>query len=161
MSVQITVQDTTAPSLTCPEDITVVAQSPSGVPASALPIVAFLQGASASDNCDPAPAISHDAPDQFPLGSTAVTFTAADAASNSVHRQAIVTVIVEDLYLHGVAPDLTLDNAVPDGRASKVQGLAEPAQTDFREVGTWTYTVPAGMRLQVGSVTDLHVCGSA
>ena len=135
-TVQITVQDTTAPLLTCPEDITVVAQSPSGVPASDPAIVAFLQGASASDNCDPAPAISHDAPDQFPLGSTVVTFTATDAASNRSTDQAIVMVIVEeDFYLHGVAPDLTLDMPSRRARQQSIRTRRACAGLSSRRLG--------------------------
>ncbi len=156
-TVRITVQDTTAPSLTCPEDITVVAQSPSGVPASDPAIVAFLEGASASDNCDPAPVISHDAPDQFPLGSTTVTFTATDASSNTSTSQATVMVIVEDFYLHGVAPSLTLDSVVPTGTTAKYKDSPRVNRIAYQEIGTWTYAVPAGMRLQVDSVTNLRV----
>jgi hypothetical protein len=155
--VQITVQDTTPPSLTCPEDITIVAQSPSGLAASAPAIVAFLDGASASDNCDPSPVISQDAPDQFPLGSTTVTFTATDASGNTSTCDAIVMVIIEDLYLHGVDPALTLDGATPTAATPKYKDSPSLRRTEFREIGTWTYTVPPGMYLQVGSVTDLHV----
>jgi sulfatase modifying factor 1 len=156
-TVQITVQDTTPPSLVCPEDITVVAQSPSGVAASVPAIVAFLNGATASDNCDPAPAISHDGPDQFPLGGTVVTFTATDASLNTSTGQAIVMVIVEDFYLHGAGSDLTLDNGAPTGATPKYKDSPSLRRTEFREIGTWTYAVPSGMLLHIGSVKDLHV----
>lgn len=156
-TMQVTVRDTTAPALTCPGDITVVAQSPSGVPATVPVIAAFLQGASASDNCDPSPVISHNAPEQFPLGSTVVTFTATDASLNTSTGQATVMVVVEDLYLHGADPALTLDNGVPTATTPKYKDSPSLRRIDFREIGTWTYTVPAGMRLQVGSVANLRV----
>lgn len=114
----ITVRDTTPPSLTCPEDITVVAAGPDGVSASDPAIVAFLQGASATDNCDPAPTISNDAPaDFFPLGNTPVKFTAIDATENASSLAATVTVTLPRVVVY-----LEDDLGLPlDGQSIKVQ----------------------------------------
>jgi hypothetical protein len=91
---RVTVADTTPPALVCPPDLTVDAQGPSGVPVSDGAILAFLAGASASDAVDPAPVITNNAPAAFfPLGETAVTFTARDASGNSAQCQANVTVV--------------------------------------------------------------------
>jgi hypothetical protein len=46
----------------------------------------------ATDNVDPAPVITHDAPPFFPTGSTTVTFTATDAAGNAASCQSTITV---------------------------------------------------------------------
>lgn len=91
-TVVITVVDITAPTIICPEPITVEAQSPSGVPATNQEIQAFLNVASVSDKCDPSPEITDDAPVEFPLGETIVTFSATDAQNNTSSCQATVTV---------------------------------------------------------------------
>jgi hypothetical protein len=84
--------DTTAPEITCPADIEVEQTTPEGTPATDPAIVAFLAGASATDDLDPAPVITHDAPAVFPLGTTIVTFRATDAAGNHAECTASVTV---------------------------------------------------------------------
>ena len=57
--------------------------------------------ATATDACDPSPTITNDAPALFQLGTTVVTWTAADAAGNSA--TATQNVEVEDT----TSPDLT------------------------------------------------------
>jgi hypothetical protein len=88
----VRVVDTTPPSITCPATITVLCSQPGGTPASDPTIAAFLVGASATDICDPSPTISNNAPAFFPLGTTAVTFTAKDADTNVSQCSATVTV---------------------------------------------------------------------
>jgi hypothetical protein len=87
------VVDTAPPVITCPADVDVEQTTPAGTPATHAVIAAFLAGASASDDVDPAPAVTHDAPDIFPLGTTTVTFRAADASGNHAECTAAVTVI--------------------------------------------------------------------
>lgn len=87
------VADTTPPVITCPGDITVEPATPDGTPATHPAIAAFLAGASASDDVDPVPGITHDAPAIFPLGTTTVTFRAMDAAGNHAECAAAVTVV--------------------------------------------------------------------
>ena len=123
-TVQITVVDTTPPTINSPGPITVEAQSTSGVPASDPEILTFLTGASASDNCDPSPEITDDAPVEFPLGDTIVTFTATDAWTNTSSCQATVTVedttppaitiVAPQLYVLYRVGDLALDFSVTD-----------------------------------------------
>ena len=67
--------DTIPPTITAPPDRTVEADS-------ALTAV-NLGTPAASDQSGLAPAVSNDAPDGFPLGRTAVTWTATDSAGNS------------------------------------------------------------------------------
>lgn len=75
--------DSDAPDISCPGDVSVECSAPGGTPASDPMIAGFLSGATATDECDFAPTIATDGPDLFPLGATAVTFTASDADGNS------------------------------------------------------------------------------
>ena len=94
--------DETAPEITCPADITAECEGDGGVPASSLG--AFLNGASATDECTDDPDIDNDAPAFFPIGDTVVEFTATDANGNQSSCSATVT--VEDTTAPDVfAPD--------------------------------------------------------
>ncbi|HLF89410.1 MAG TPA: hypothetical protein VI451_10715, partial [Anaerolineales bacterium] len=81
----ITVVDITAPLLTVPADIVVTANTAGGYAGS-------IGTATATDNCDPSPTITNDAPGVFPLGDTIVTWTATDRTDNSVSATQKVTV---------------------------------------------------------------------
>jgi hypothetical protein len=82
-----TVQDTLAPFIQAPGDITAECTSPAGTPVDlGMPIV--------SDECDANPSISNDAPALFPLGTTTVNWLATDADGNQ--GQDIQAVLVED-----------------------------------------------------------------
>jgi hypothetical protein len=78
----LAVVDTTDPGITCPADTTVECSAPGGSPASDPGVVAFLDGAMATDICDADPEITNDAPSFFPLGTTPVEFTATDDSAN-------------------------------------------------------------------------------
>jgi len=75
-SFDITVEDTTAPDLTVPGNMTVVATSPAGAD------VTF--SATATDLVDPAPVVSCNpaSGSTFPIGTTTVSCSASDAAGN-------------------------------------------------------------------------------
>lgn len=77
---QITVSDTTAPTTTCPADITVVED----VPASGFASVSFTTPAG-SDNCDVSPIVLCEPASgaAFPVGETTVLCTVTDAAANT------------------------------------------------------------------------------
>jgi hypothetical protein len=87
------VADTTPPTITCPAAIEVDQTGPGGTPATHPTIAAFLSAASASDDVDPAPIITDDAPAVFPLGVTPVVFRAMDASGNQSECTATVTVL--------------------------------------------------------------------
>ncbi len=82
-----TVPDVTAPSITCPGNITV-----SNDAANCSAVVNFE--ATATDNCTASPAItySHNPGSVFPVGTTTVTATATDGSNNSTSCQFTVTV---------------------------------------------------------------------
>jgi hypothetical protein len=65
------------------------------------------------------------------------------------------TPVVEEFYLHGIVPDLTLDNAAPTSTTSNYKDSPSLRRTEFKEIGTWTYVVPSEMLLQ--SAEDLRV----
>ena len=88
----VVVTDTTAPVVTAPANISVVGTSASGIDATAIQIASFLSSATATDNVGLVGGVSNDAPTFFPVGSTLVTFSAIDAASNSGTATATVTV---------------------------------------------------------------------
>jgi hypothetical protein len=91
-SATVTVVDQEPPSITCPADITVECTGDCGIDPADPQLGPFFTGASASDNCDPSPQISDDAPPFLGLGTTTVTFTATDDAGNMDDCTADVTV---------------------------------------------------------------------
>ncbi len=84
-TVDITIQDTTPPTLICPKDVTVEQTNLAGTPVK-------LPNATATDICDANVKITSDAPAVFPLGVTKVTFTATDASGNRATGTTNVTV---------------------------------------------------------------------
>lgn len=89
---RVVVGDSEPPRLALPSDIAVVATGADGIAASDPLITAFLAEAHATDAVDPAPTVSNDAPAQFPVGTTTVTFTARDHSGNTATGQAAVIV---------------------------------------------------------------------
>lgn len=80
----VVVADLAPPSLSVPDGIIVPAANSAGTPATVTSIQELLGAATATDNVDETVTITNDSPDMFPLGTTTVTFTAVDAAGNSV-----------------------------------------------------------------------------
>lgn len=122
----VIVEDTTAPVISCPSDITVECSANCGVPAAQL--AAFFAAVSATDVCDPSPAITNDAPLCFPEGETTVTFTATDDDLNASSCTAKVT--VEDTTPPEI--DVVLDRDVlwpPNHKLAEV--CAEVTVTDI------------------------------
>ncbi|MBI5137059.1 MAG: DUF5011 domain-containing protein, partial [Nitrospirae bacterium] len=105
----VNVTDQTLPVVTPPANIVVPAVDATGTPASNAAIVAFLAGATALDNVDGilTAFITNNAPAQFPLGATIVTFSVTDAAGNVGTAQATVTVTDQTV------PVITLVGANP------------------------------------------------
>ncbi|NUO50552.1 MAG: HYR domain-containing protein [Polyangiaceae bacterium] len=91
-SVAATCFDMDPPFITCPVSIGQQCSTFGGTTASEPAVAQFLAGAVASDYVDPAPVITHDAPQLFPLGTTTVTFTATDSAGWTASCQAALYV---------------------------------------------------------------------
>ena len=89
--VKVTVTDTTGPSITCPDAITVECVDHCGTPANDAQLTAFFAGVSALDGCGSVD-ITHNAPTCFPEGETTVTFSAEDDHDNVSTCQVVVTV---------------------------------------------------------------------
>jgi len=102
----VTVADAGIPAVTAPADLALSVPLGSSLPSSDPSIVAFLAGASATDEADGALSVTHDAPANFPVGSTTVTFSATDAAGNT--GTATATVTVND----GGAPTITAPDSI-------------------------------------------------
>ncbi len=100
----ITVNDTIAPSITCPTNITVVASSlcSNSVPASTASIVAFLHGVTATDNCGSGATVTNNAPSTFSMGTNTVKFTATDSCGNTSSCQASVIVVSTPVTCHPI-----------------------------------------------------------
>ncbi len=86
-SQQITITDTTAPTITTPPDMT-VDQPPGGGNATV-----DIGTATATDLADPSPSVSNNGPmNGYPVGTTSVTWTAMDASGNSAVSLQQITV---------------------------------------------------------------------
>jgi hypothetical protein len=82
----VTIRDTTAPSLAPPPDMTVESNS--------TPAQVTLLPPKVTDNYDTSPALTSDAPAKgFPLGTTVVTWTASDSSGNKATANHYVTVV--------------------------------------------------------------------
>ncbi|MDX8390380.1 MAG: FG-GAP-like repeat-containing protein, partial [Mariprofundaceae bacterium] len=84
--------DRSPPVITVPGNLLVGAVDFNGVPATDADIATFLDSATAVDAVSGIVAVTHDAPTQFPVGATAVTFSAADSRGNTRTVTVIVTV---------------------------------------------------------------------
>ena len=86
-SFDITVEDTTQPSITTPIAVAFENNVPEGA------IGVDIGTATATDLADPAPVISNDAPITLPVGDTLVVWRAEDASGNFIESPQTVTVI--------------------------------------------------------------------
>jgi sugar lactone lactonase YvrE len=130
-SFTVTVQDTTAPSIGVPDGVTVNASSPAGA--------AVTYGASASDSVDGGigVACTPASGGVFPIGTTTVSCTAADAAGNTAHASFPVHVKgvtdqIADIRAAIVAIDLKQGIVRSlDGKLARIQeALLEAGQHD-------------------------------
>jgi hypothetical protein len=117
----VTVVDTTAPSLSCPGNLTVGTNQ-------GCTYTGSISMASASDVCDTSVAITNDAPAAFPKGTTTVTWKATDDSGNFTTCTQTVTVVDDD------APTIAcpLNQTVPatSGQCSATVSYAAPSVSD-------------------------------
>jgi hypothetical protein len=120
-SMVVTVEDRTPPTITVPDHVTAEQTSLSGTPVK-------LPDPVVRDNCS-LPSVSNDAPATFPLGSTAVTWTATDAAGNLATATTTVTVVdTRPPLLADVPAPVTVEQ---ESRAGTRVVLGLPTATDI------------------------------
>lgn len=131
-SFTVTVQDTTAPVITVPSDVT------SEATATLTPVA--IGTATATDAVGVV-TISSSAPATFPVGTTIVTWTAADAAGNTAYATQNVNVTDSTPpTIAGVPADITMEATGPDGAAVT---FTLPTATDLVD-GTVSVTCTPG-----------------
>ena len=148
----VTVEDTTLPAVVAPLSITVEAE---GVLTSATTaaIAAFLTSATAADvvDGDLTGAVNHNAPADFGLGATLVTFSATDAAGNTGAADATVTVVDTTPPDVDALPNVAVDADSPDGT---VVNFVLPAANDIVDPAVVAACVPAsGSLFSLGETT--------
>ena len=154
-------RDSTAPTVTPPSDTRVeIRARETSAPASHPNIAAFLAGATASDNRDGTVAArALSPPASFPVGDTAVTFEAVDAAGNRATASARVTVVKAPNGVPVAVDDttgiqagttaqvsVTANDSDPDGDPLTVRLVKPPARgrAELGRDGTLRYTPEAG-----------------
>ena len=127
----ISLVDTTAPTLTVPTDVIKEATTKTGNSVSlGDPVATDLTGI---------PTVTNNAPSDYPLGTTIVTWTATDNFGNSVSKTQNVT-IVDTTKPIITAPAKVVFEAV--GTSGNVVPLGEPKTYDVVEVASVTNDAP-------------------
>jgi hypothetical protein len=137
----ITVRDTTKPALTLPSDLTLEATSASGALAS------FAISANDVVTASPTLNISHASGSTFPIGATAVTVSATDAAGNVATGSFNVT--VRDTTAPAITPlaNLTLEATSAAGAATTFT----PSATDAVGLTSLTSSHASGSTFAIGT----------
>ena len=168
-SFKVTVEDTTPPTITAPADIMVECNTANGAAG------VDLGTPTVSDDTDPNPTVTSDAPATFPLGSTTVTYTATDSSGNSASDTQTVT--VEDTSPPSITapPDIMVEANTQGGATGVNIGIAtasdicDPSLTITNDAPSifplgdtsvrWTATDTAGnsaTATQLVTVVDIH-----
>lgn len=171
----ITILDTTAPEIVCPANI--VANAEAGSCAATVTIT----NATATDNCDPSPAVTGVRSDAMPLGApyptgvTTITWTATDACGNastpcmSTVTIDAVTEVTATVVLDGVnAADAPLPPMTRCIKFTAKDGLACAAPvsvlvdfTGFPATGVATFLVECGTWTDLCAKDEQHTLSSS
>jgi hypothetical protein len=146
-SFTVTVNDTQAPTITCPSDFTVPSDVGQCGAAVDFPITA-------SDNCPGVTFVCNHPPGStFDVGTTPVTCTATDGASNSSSCSFALTVLDAEIPHITCPPDLTVGN--DPGLCSAVVDYTPPGASDNCPGVTFACDPPPGSTFDVGDTTVL------
>ena len=178
---QVTVGDTSAPTVTPPNDISVVETGGGGISRDAAVLASFFAGASATDAVDADLVIDNDAAAVLPVGANVITFSATDGDGNTGSATATITVIaagagdqdgdgISDVFeaTNGLDPNSAADaDDDPDGdgstnleefqagtdpqRDDTVPVVTPPADINVNAIGPLT---PVSLGTDRGSATD-------
>jgi LmbE family N-acetylglucosaminyl deacetylase len=141
---KVTIADTTPPVISVPGPLTVPQTSPAGATVN-------LGTATATDRCDPAPAVTNNAPSIFPLGVTVVIWTATDASHNTSTATQTVTVTPTSTNIGPQATVTASTQATKTGQLAikAVDGVADGYPGDYtREWVTLAQKTGAWLNLQ-------------
>jgi hypothetical protein len=155
----ITVEDTTAPTLSVPADKTVEATGPNGAAVNFSPSADDIVDGAVTPDCTVSGKAVHSG-DTFPLGATTVSCTATDAHGNTSDAQTFtITVVDTTAPVVSVPSDKTAEATGPDG--AKVTFI--PSATDLVDGSVPVScdhpsgsTFPLGTTTVSCSATDAH-----
>ena len=136
----VTVEDTTAPTISAPVNVVTEATAPNSV-------VTYV--APTADDTVGVTSFTHNAPATFPVGITTITWTAKDAAGNTT--TATQTITVEDT----TAPTITTPlNVVTEATApNSVVTYVAPTADDAVGVTSFTHNAPATFPVGITTIT--------
>ena len=145
-SMTVTVVDTTPPSVDAGPDITVEQATAAGTE--------VTLSATVSDICDASPIVtwSHGPTAVFPLGTTAVTVTAADATGNSASDTVVVNVVDTTPPTVDAGPDITVEQATAAGTEVTLSAMVSDI-CDASPTVTWSHGPTAVFPLGTTTVT--------
>ena len=153
-SFDVTVSDTQSPSITgTPADITQTAD-----PETCTTNVTWTPPTTA-DNCSTTLTSSHNPGDSFSVGSTTVTYTSTDAASNVTTSSFTVTVTDDEAPLIAQKTDISQNNDATN--CSAVVTWTDPAVNDNCATGTLTPDIASGSTFNVGVTTVTYTATDA
>ena len=125
-SENVVIYKSMGPVLTPPTNISVSAVDSNGVATSNETIRDFLDGATAVDTVEgDISEVINDAPDQFPIGTTLVTFSAVDSLGNIGSATAVVTVADATPPSLNIPDDITIPAASSAGISATVGSIQD------------------------------------
>ncbi|TBW25792.1 HYR domain-containing protein, partial [Gramella sp. KN1008] len=142
------VTDNEAPVITCPQDVTVSADT--GI-CSASQVELGMP--TVTDNCDADLEITNDAPEVFELGDTTVTWTVIDKAGNSTSCTQLVTVVDDQAPVVETMSNITVDS--DPGVCGAVVEFGVVGATDNCELASVEVTegLISGSEFPIGTTT--------
>ena len=157
----ITVVDEEPPTITCPANLNFVFTDPGKCFAT---ITDTTLGAPVTnDNCK-VDTVTNDAPDQYQVGDTAVTWTVTDVHGNTATCAQTVTVVDKELPTIACPANIVVNNdarlctaraAVPAIAASDNCGIAQIVNS-FNNTADASDIYPVGTTTVTWTVTDIH-----